>query len=291
MDITQPTSRMDQFQATQTVPGKKQGKQRRWILWITLILLVYLVAPFRTNILFLVSDDSPDRGSVGRTDTIILTTIQPLKPYIGMLSIPRDLWVQVPGVGEQRINTAYFFSEANLPGSGAEATMNAIEANFEISVHYYVLIHMVGLESVIDSIGGVDVKLDSPSGNLAVGTHHLNGTEALAFARDRSIGDDFGRMGRTQVLITAVLEKALQPSSWPALPQLVFSITQTVDTNVPFWQWPRLLFALVRAPLFGIDNQTITREMVTPFQTSQGAQVLLPNWDAINPLLKDMFGR
>jgi hypothetical protein len=68
------------------------------------------------------------------------------------------------------------------------------------------------------------------------------------------------------------------------------SLSQVIDTNIPLWQWPRLLFALLRALLFGIDSQTIAREMVTPFQTSQGAQVLAPNWDAINPLLLRMFG-
>ena len=64
---------------------------------------------------------------------------------------------------------------------------------------------------------------------------------------------------------------------------------QTIETNVPIWQWPRLLFALVRAPIFGIESQTITRDMVTPFTTSGGAQVLLPNWDAINPKVDSMF--
>jgi len=64
-----------------------------------------------------------------------------------------------------------------------------------------------------------------------------------------------------------------------------------IDTNIPFWQWPRLLFALLRAFIFGIDSQTITHDVVNPFQTSQGAQVLAPDWDAIRPLLEGMFGK
>ena len=56
------------------------------------------------------------------------------------------------------------------------------------------------------------------------------------------------------------------------------------------WQWPRLGFAFLRATVFGVDNRTITPEMVTPFQTSGGAQVLAPNWAAINPILEEMFG-
>jgi hypothetical protein len=66
---------------------------------------------------------------------------------------------------------------------------------------------------------------------------------------------------------------------------------RTVDTNIPLWQLPRLLFALLRIPFVGVDLRTITPEMVVPFQTSAGAQVLAPNWDLINPLLLQMFGR
>jgi hypothetical protein len=73
------------------------------------------------------------------------------------------------------------------------------------------------------------------------------------------------------------------------LPRFILSLTQFIDTNIPIWQWPRLLFAFVRALLFGIDSHAITREMVNPFQTSGGAQVLAPNWEAIRPLLHEMF--
>jgi anionic cell wall polymer biosynthesis LytR-Cps2A-Psr (LCP) family protein len=150
---------------------------------------------------------------------------------------------------------------------------------------------MSGLTSVVDALGGVDIDLGSPIGGFPAGTHHLNGEEALNFVRERSSSDDFSRMVRTQILITAIVKKAINPSSWLSLPQLVYSFTQVIDTNIPVWQWPRLLFALLRAFIFGLDTQTITRDMVSPFQTSEGAQVLAPNWEVINPLLKRMFGR
>jgi LCP family protein required for cell wall assembly len=288
-DITQPTRRRDHLPAVRALPVRRR-KIWRWLLVLLALTLFYFLAPLRTNILLLGTDDSPERGSVGRTDTIILGTIVPLKPYVGMLSIPRDLWVSIPNVGEQRINTAYFFAEANQPGSGSRAALQTIRDNFGISVHYYAVIHMLGLTSVVDTLGGVDIDLESPMGEYPAGPHHLNGSDALAFVRERSSSDDFSRMMRTQILLSAVLKKVLYPSNWLSLPRFIVSLTQVVDTNIPLWQWPRLLFALLRAFLFGIDSETITREMVTPFQTSQGAQVLAPNWDAINPLLKRMFG-
>jgi LCP family protein required for cell wall assembly len=289
LDITRPSRHMDRFQPMPVLPSRRR-KIRRWPLTLLALILFYFFAPLRTNILLLGTDDSPERGSLGRTDTIILLTIVPFKPYVGMLSIPRDLWVKVPGVGEQRINTAYFFAEANREGSGPGAAIQTIRENFGVPVRYYAVIHMLGLTSVVDSIGGVDVDLKSPTGGLSAGVHHLNGEDALAFARERYSSDDFSRMQRAQILLTAIFGKALHPAHWISLPRFIFSFTQVVDTNIPFWQLPRLLFAVMRAFLFGIDSQTITPEMVSPFQTSQGAQVLAPNWDAIHPLLLRMFG-
>jgi len=281
---------MDRFQAVPAIPVRRKRSWRGPLILLALI-LVYFFAPLRTNILLLGTDDSPERGSVGRTDTIILATVIPLRPYVGMLSIPRDLWVSVPNVGEQRINTAYFFAEANQPGTGAEAALQTVRSNFGITVHDYAIVHMLGLTSLVDTLGGVDINLESPLGGFPAGAHHLNGSDALSFVRERSSSDDFSRMVRTQILLAAVLKKIVQPSNWLSLPRFVISLSQVVNTNIPFWQWPRLLVALLRAFLFGMDSQTITREMVTPFQTSQGAQVLAPKWDAINPLLIRMFGQ
>jgi len=289
-EITQPTRRMDQFQPVRAIPVRKKKKPQLRAPILLALIVAYFIAPLRTNILLLGTDDSPERGSAGRTDTIILTTIVPLKPYVGMLSVPRDLWVNIPDVGEQRVNTAYFFSEAQQAGAGAEAAMDTIQQNFDVPVRYYVVIHMQGVIEVIDSLGGVDIELESAISGLSAGTHHLDGMGALMFARDRSMSDDFGRMAGAQTLISAVLKKALHPSSWVGLPQFTFAITQTVDTNIPPWQAPRLLFALARATSSGMDSRTITREMVTPFTTAGGAQVLLPNWEAINLTVKEMFG-
>jgi LCP family protein required for cell wall assembly len=293
LEKTQPTRRMDRMQALRPLPGRRRFRLRAccaWPLLLLTVILLYFFAPIRTNILLLGTDDSPERGSIGRTDTIILATVVPLRPYVGMLSIPRDLWVTVPGVGEQRINTAYFFAESNAPGSGAQAALQTIRDNFGVSVRYYAVIHMLGLTSIVDALDGVDIHLDSPIGGFPAGIHHLNGEEALIFVRERSSSDDFSRMVRAQILLAAMFRKVIQPSYWSSLPQFLASLTQVIDTNIPLWQWPRLLFALIRAFVFGMDSQTITRDMVVPFQTSQGAQVLAPNWDAINPLLRRMFG-
>jgi len=235
-------------------------------------------------------DDTLGRGELGRTDTIILTTVVPLWPYVGLLGIPRDLWVDVPNVGEQRINTAYFFAEANQAGTGASAAVDTVRQNFGVSLRYYLVLHMSGLIDFVNALGGVDITLEEPLGGLPAGAHHLNGMQALAFVRERYSADDFSRMQQGQILIMASFKKAIQPNNWTRLPGALVALFRVIDTNIPVWQWPRLGFAFLRAILFGVDSRTITRDMVTPFQTSGGAQVLAPNWETINPLLLEMFG-
>jgi LCP family protein required for cell wall assembly len=197
-DITQPIYKNPQNEILigERARRARKRKRRRRLFWTTVltVVLVYFLAPYRTNILMLGTDDSPARGQLGRTDTIMLTTIIPLKPYVGALGIPRDLWVQIPGVGEQRINSAYFFAEAAQPGSGAGAAVETIRQNFGVTVDYYVVLHMFGLVDVIDALGGIDVVLDAPQGGLPAGTHHLDGTQALALVRERYSADDFSRM-------------------------------------------------------------------------------------------------
>ena len=293
LEITQPSRRLDRLQpagapAQQQKHTPRRSGTRFWFL--SLAALVYFLAPIRTNLLLLGVDDSPERGALGRTDTMILTTVVPLEPYVGMLSIPRDLWVNVPGVGEQRINTAYFYAEASQPGAGSQAALQTVRENFGVPVHYYAVIHMQGLVAAVDALGGVTLRLAEPIGTLPAGTHELDGLAALAFVRDRSSSDDFSRMQRSQLLIAAAVSKMLNPTNWRALPQLAVALPALVHTNLPFWQWPRLLTAGLRGTLFGVDHRTITREMVTPFQTSAGAQVLAPDWNRIRPLVQEMFG-
>jgi LCP family protein required for cell wall assembly len=291
LEKTQPTRRMDHMQAVRPLPARPRSRLTgccAWPLWLLVLILLYFFAPLRTNILLLGTDDVPERGTVGRTDTIILATVVPLKPYVGMLSIPRDLWVTVPGVGEQRINTAYFFAESNETGSGSGAALQTIRENFGVPVRYYAVIHMFGLTSIVDALGGVDINLESPIGGFPAGVHHLNGEEALRFVRERSSSDDFNRMLRAQILLSVMFRKAIDPSYWMSLPQFIYSLTQVIETNIPVWQWPRLLFALARAFVFGIDSQTIIREMVVPFHLA-GRRSWLSNWEAIKPLLRRMF--
>ena len=269
--------------------NRKDSSKSKFIVTIVMLVIIYFFAPIRSNILILGTDFLPHRELLSRTDTNIILTINPLKPYVGMLSVPRDLWVVIPGYGENRINTAYFFAEASQPGSGPLAALETFHKNFGITLKYFVVINMESVVKVIDSMGGVEVDLPSDMGGLLKGVHQLTGTQALAFARERYSADDFSRMIQGQILIKAALKKLFTPSSFLKIPMVILETLRAVDTNISWWLFPRLGVALLRSGP-SMDNQIITREMVTPYTTDQGAQVLIPNWDAINPVLLKMFG-
>ncbi len=262
------------------------------LLIFLLVGLAYFLAPLSTRILVLGADRPPEGTNLSRTDTIILTSVNPLLPDVKLLSIPRDLWINIPGVGENRINTVHFFAENNQPGSGPRTTAEVVADTFGLrSTPYYVRLRFDGVVGIVDAMGGVDVNMPEAMSGYEAGWNHLTGEQALAFSRDRAGTDDFFRMAHGQLLIKSVAQQLLKPATWPRLPQIIQAGLVMVDTDIPVWQWPRLGAALLRAVVFGgLDSRTFDRSMATPYVTADGAQVLLPQWDLIRPVLREMFG-
>ncbi len=291
---TQP---IETFQAVRIKTPKQKRRRGTCLIPLLLMLTVgclvsmvfFLVLPTPVNFVVMGIDRAPEGTALGRSDTIIMVTVQPLKPYVGMLSVPRDLWVQIPGVGENRINTAHFFAEGNVAGSGPQALLDTITTNFGVQIPYYIRFKFEGFKGVVNALGGVDITLDKATGGYDPGTHHLDGDQALAFVRDRAGSDDFFRMERGQIFVKAVAKQMLNPLSWARLPVVVPVLLANIDTNLPVWQWPRLGAAVLRIGIDDIDNRTVNRDYVTPFVTNEGAQVLGPRWEVIWPLVQEMF--
>lgn len=289
---TQPTSRptLAETQPSPPAPKRRIGCTGRAAMWLAIALLLYFLAPVKDNVLVLGIDRALDGTAIARSDTMILMGIQPLTGHVNMLSIPRDLWVPIPGYGESRINAAHSWGEAAQVGGGPVLATTTVRQNFGVNVSSYVRIRLEGFAAVIDALGGIDITLEEFAAGYPAGTHHLDGTQALAFVRNRE-GDDFFRQAHGQVFILSLVKQMLNPLTWPRIPGAMIALTQAVDTNIPIWNWPRLSFALLRAVLFdGIDAVVLPRESVTPWVTNAGAQVLLPNWDVILPLVQRLFG-
>ncbi len=285
---------MAEFQAIH-IEAKPHGRKRHTTRPVVLILLallaLYFLAPLRTNVIVLGIDRVPDGTALGRSDTIILTGIAPLPPSVRMLSIPRDLYLDIPGVGENRINTAHFYAEAQQPGSGPNALAQVVQQDFGVRVPYYLRVRFDGFLGIFAAMDGVNVDFPEPMSSYPAGPQHLTAEQALAFVRDRNGADDFFRMAHTQLLVKAAVRQLLSPAEWRRIPAVAAAGQRALDTNLPVWLWPRLGSSFLLASLTGgIDNRTIVREMVMPYVTDGGAQVLLPNWDLIRPLVAEMFG-
>jgi polyisoprenyl-teichoic acid--peptidoglycan teichoic acid transferase len=140
-------------------------------------------------------------------------------------------------------------------------------------------------------MGGVDIDLPVDMAGLVAGLHHLDGTQALRFARDRAGSDDFFRQQRGQMVIIAAIKGMLNPAQWVKIPAVTIAVLQSVQTNIPIWVYPRLVYATLFSAAFGFDTHTLDRDMITPWTTDAGAMVLLPNWEKINPLLLQLFNQ
>jgi LCP family protein required for cell wall assembly len=254
------------------------------LLFIVAILF-YLLFPLPNRFLLLGIDRSPAGTMTGRSDTMMAFSVNPLLPNVKLLSIPRDLWVSIPGVGENRINTAHFFAEAQQAGTGPRAALNTVNQNFGFNLRYYARFNLENFPALIDSLGGITINLTQNMSGYPPGSYQLNGTQALAFVRSRSDGDDFFRIRQGQLFISAFVRKMLDPQTWPRLPQFIAAVPGALDTNIPIWLWPRLGLALARASITGIDTLVIDRTMVSGFLTSEGAQVLMPDWARIHEFL------
>ena len=187
-----------------------------------------------------------------RSDTMILLTIDPLTKTAGMLSIPRDMWVNIPGFGYSRINTAYSSGEGNkLPGGGPELARKTVEQFIGVPIQYYAQIDFNTFVEFIDLIGGIEIYNDEelrldPVGEgkdkirlTCCGMRHLNGEKALAYVRYRK-GDegDVGRAKRQQKVILAIRDKVLSPENFPVLlgkaQQFYEEFSAGIKTNMPF---------------------------------------------------------
>jgi len=194
---------------------------------------------------------SPDRVGPARSDTMILLTIDPQTKTAGMMSVPRDLWVNIPGFNYAKINTAYYNGEAyKLPGGGPELAMRTVEQVIGVPVQYYAQIQFWAFTHLIDQIGKIDVMVEKkiiidPVGAgsdkimLSAGHHLLGGVEALAYVRQRhSEGGDVDRSKRQQAVILAARDKVLDPANFSTIlanaPAIYNEIQTGIRTNLTF---------------------------------------------------------
>ncbi len=262
----------------------------------------------RVNILLLGIDEREDQYGPWRTDTMIVLTIDPENNTAGILSIPRDLWVPIPGYSENRINTAHYTGDLKkYPGGGPALAIKTVQYNFGITIHYYVRVNFSGFVEAVDTIGGVDIYVekeiddplypDSAYGYdplyIPAGLQHMDGELALKYARTRHGGSDFDRLRRQQQVIMAVRDKVLRfgmlPQLLPKLPELLKTVGDAVQTDLQFDEMHNLVQLASKMDDEHIKTAVIGSSMTVPTTTPNGAQVLIPIRDEIRAVVDEIF--
>jgi polyisoprenyl-teichoic acid--peptidoglycan teichoic acid transferase len=243
------------------------------------------------------------------TDSMMLVSVDPISKTVVLLSIPRDLWVQIPGYGSAKITEANFDGDAyGYPGGGSALAVKTVEQNLGIHVDHYVRIDFNAFETFIDAIGGIDVNVPEtiddptyPDANfgyepfyLPAGPQHLNGHDALRYARTRHSGQgDLDRARRQQQVVMAVRDRVLNLNLLPTLmlkaPLLYQSLLDDVKMDLSLNEILSLALLGPQIPKANITSVVIDYNDVTDATTADGQEVLMPIPDKIRALRDSLF--
>jgi polyisoprenyl-teichoic acid--peptidoglycan teichoic acid transferase len=267
----------------------------------------------RVNILVMgldFADWSADRTGPSRTDSMILLTIDPITKTAGMLSIPRDLWVTIPGFDHGKINTAHALGQSyKLPGGGPALAAKTVENFIGVPVQYYAVISFDAFTHMVDEIGCINIwafdELDiDPVGKG--NTIHLtkdkgycmDGATLLAYARNRKTkGGDVDRALRTQQVILALKDAILDPGNFPTLvakaPALYKKLAAGITSNLSFDDAMKLAMLAKDVSSNDIKSNVINYTMVSPAVIVAGdgkdMSILVPMPDKIREIRDQMF--
>lgn len=245
------------------------------------------------NILLLGSDWRPNSGY--RTDIVLLVSINKKDSTVNLISFPRDLWVEIPGVQQERINTAMGYG-------GFPLLKSTIEHNFAIPIDYYMMTNFNGFKNIIDTLGGIEIYTSQNTEDrcdlsyqhggwcsIGPGDEFLDGELALWYVRSRYTSNDIDRTRRAQEVLEGLFKKTMSLDAVARAPELYNLFISSVETDMALED---IFSLLIIAPTILSDTNRVSRyyigsEQVTPHVIpSSGANVLLPNYDAIWEIVK-----
>jgi LCP family protein required for cell wall assembly len=243
-------------------------------------------------------DDEVTVGAPARSDTLILVRVDPKAKSAGMISIPRDLWVDIPGFAQGKINTAYTYGELNkarIEGGAPALAKRTVEQTIGLKVDYYARVDFHGLERIIDTLDGIVIDVERPIKDdeypnetygverlyVPAGLQYMDGHMALRYARSRHTENDFGRMRRQQRVLFAIRQRALQLNMLLRAPSLVGQARDMVATDLSLDQLVRLAKLAQQIDSEQVHSLMIDATFVREIRLRDGADVLVPDKERV----------
>jgi LCP family protein required for cell wall assembly len=251
----------------------------------------------------LLGSDQVDKDSAGRTDVIIIASIDPAIPSVSLISVPRDFYAWIPGHGFNKINTAYRRGELDhYPGGGPGLIKATIEYNLGIRIHYYALVGFDGFVKTVDTLGGVDVAVecalsdtfpdpDSPTGRTDVdwepGIYHLDGKHALWYSRSRWSTSDFDRNKRQQQVLRGLYQQVMALDIVPKVPQLWGALNETVSTDLGLEELVYLASLGSELNMADVKSSFVGNDVLQSWTAPNGGWVLVPYYEQLEPMIRE----
>jgi LCP family protein required for cell wall assembly len=244
----------------------------------------------QVNILLLGADQRPwnTGGRRFRTDTIILATLNYEQGTMNLTSFPRDLYVNIPGYGQDRINTAYQFG-------GWEMLQNTFKANFGVVPDHYVIINFLNFKRFVDSLGGLEVNVTQQLSDyrdgywvtIDPGVVYMDADMVLWYVRSRKTTNDFQRNRRQQEVLQAIMQEVISLENIRKTPELYDLYKESVTTDLGLGDiLPMLPLAAKLMDSERINHFFIGPKHVNSWVTPGGAMVLLPIPDAVRNIIR-----
>jgi LCP family protein required for cell wall assembly len=267
------------------------------------------------TILAIGSDTRSDNYLYGLADVIRIARVDFVEARIAVLDLPRDLWVEIPGIGDHiigthgKLNQAYLYGNPGMgyydgPAEGPGLLARTLQKNFGIAVDHYGAINMQTFVKLVDAVGGIDVYLPEDVDGRPVDDHtvdlgyfyaghqHLSGEAALRLARVRKRLGGFRRTENQTLVLCALRDKVLTPSVLPKAPQIAQSFFGSVQTDLSPAQISQLACLL---PRVGSENLLLAS---VPYETFTQSRIFDPNlknttfiWDIDSDILQDYIDR
>lgn len=247
----------------------------------------------------LVGQDTRTPGQRARADTMIVLSVNKNTNQLTMISLMRDLYVQIPGYSNNKLNSAYAVG-------GFQLLDSTISKNFGIVIDYNVEVNFSGFKDIVDTLGGIDIDLNQAEATymnsakfvsdmgmklnhtFSAGTNHLNGQQALCYARIRHVGNsDWERTDRQRRVIQIIYQKVRQ-ENWTKLLSIYSSVADDLTTDMNNTQIVSIASSAYSMGLNSINSYRIPADSMYTNETVNGMDILVPkDWNATRALLKE----